>query len=82
MRLRISRQAGLRCDGDAHLVGNFEPVATDKRFLGDEYLDVPLEFELQNRWQPMKIGNAVLEDTLPRRRKRQAAQLRAAAFAQ
>jgi hypothetical protein len=67
-----AKQARLGRDGDAHLVGHGEPVATDEGLFRDEYLDVLPELPLQVRRKTAHAGHALAQDAAPRGGKRAA----------
>ena len=74
------QQAGLRRDGDADVVVDFEPGAADEALFGDEDLDVFLELQLQVDRQRAELRHAPLQDVAPVRRKGLAAQAAPAPF--
>src|SRR6185437_12722618 len=63
-------EARLRRDHHAHLVGHFQPGATDELLLLDEDLDVSLELAAQPLGKAAQIRNAPIEDRAPLARKR------------
>ena len=71
-------QTGLRSNGDAHLVGDFQPGTADERFLGDEDLDFFLQLQLQVGRHLPEVRHPLAQDLAPRCGERLLAQLPAA----
>ena len=71
-------QTGLRRNGDAHFIGDFQPGTADERFLGDEDLDVFLQLQLQIRRHLAEVRHPLAQDVAPCGRKRLTAQRAAA----
>ena len=68
------QQARLGGDRDLDLVGQFQPAATLEKFLGEEDLDVPLEFLLVGLGQPIVDRDVPLDDGEPSRWERLSAE--------